>query len=305
MSTDGLRTVTIRSPGGALTAQFVPELNLVCASLQHRGTELLHPRGGLAAYAEGKTMGIPLLYPWANRLAGDIYAAAGKRVELPPADGRYARDPNGLPRHGALPRLLRWEVTAHDADAGTLAARMEWGAPVLLELYPFVHEVAVTARLRDGELAIETVVRATGEDSVPIAFGYHPYLTIAGVPRSEWEVGLGASQRLATDDLMIPTGATERLAARDFTLGQESWDAGLTGLSQPPRFSVAGGGRRLEVRFDEGYAAAQVYAPPGQDLIAFEPMTAPTNALVDGRGLTVVPPGGEYRAAFAVTVADN
>jgi hypothetical protein len=34
-------------------------------------------------------------------------------------------------------------------------------------------------------------------------------------------------------------------------------------------------------------------------------MTAPTNALISGDGLTVVPPGGEHRAAFSIAVADN
>jgi hypothetical protein len=34
-------------------------------------------------------------------------------------------------------------------------------------------------------------------------------------------------------------------------------------------------------------------------------MTAPTNALTDGRGLTLVAPGEEYRAAFSISVSDN
>ena len=34
-------------------------------------------------------------------------------------------------------------------------------------------------------------------------------------------------------------------------------------------------------------------------------MTAPTNALEDGNGLTVVAPGDEYRTAFSIAVTDN
>ena len=33
-------------------------------------------------------------------------------------------------------------------------------------------------------------------------------------------------------------------------------------------------------------------------------MTAPANALVSGRGLSVVQPGGEWRAAFRLRVED-
>jgi galactose mutarotase-like enzyme len=53
------------------------------------------------AYARnGKTMGIPLLYPWANRLAGFQYSLAGRTVHVPRDTNRVAVDQNGLPIHG-------------------------------------------------------------------------------------------------------------------------------------------------------------------------------------------------------------
>src|ERR1700750_3013616 len=80
---------------GELKATFVPQLGMIGASLTHRGEELLGQRNGLAAYeAKGSTMGIPLLYPWANRLAGLEYEAAGKRVTLDPESPRVRLDPN-------------------------------------------------------------------------------------------------------------------------------------------------------------------------------------------------------------------
>jgi aldose 1-epimerase len=48
-----------------------------------------------------------------------------------------------------------------------------------------------------------------------------------------------------------------------------------------------------------------VFAPEGQPFICFEPMTAPTNALVSGVGLRLVEPGDEYRTAFSIAVSDN
>jgi galactose mutarotase-like enzyme len=38
-------------------------------------------------------------------------------------------------------------------------------------------------------------------------------------------------------------------------------------------------------------------------VIAFEPMTAPTNALVSGRDLPLLEPGGSYEATFSITVS--
>ena len=53
--------------------------------------------------AAGATMGIPLLYPWANRLESFGYEAAGKTVSFPDDRALTDADPNGLPIHGAIP----------------------------------------------------------------------------------------------------------------------------------------------------------------------------------------------------------
>jgi aldose 1-epimerase len=45
-----------------------------------------------------------------------------------------------------------------------------------------------------------------------------------------------------------------------------------------------------------------VFAPPGRDLVCFEPMTAPVNALASGRELRWAAPGHKFRAAFALAV---
>src|ERR1700744_5340961 len=137
---EGFETVGIVSEGGALEAAFVHGATMLCQSLTHDGVQLLHAGRGVEAYAQrGKTMGIPLLHPWANRLARPGYTAAGKEVTLPAPEGRYGLDPNGLPIHGALPGLLRWEVL-DTGQRDTLSATLDWSGPELLELFPFVHE---------------------------------------------------------------------------------------------------------------------------------------------------------------------
>lgn len=296
-----MTAVSITSAGGETVARFEPEANLVCSSLRHRDGELLEVGDGVAAYAtRGATMGIPLLYPWANRLSRRGYEAAGRAVTLPAPEGRYALDPNGLPIHGALPGELRWEVDDHFADR--LLATLRWDGPRLLELFPFVHEVQVEAAVFEQGLALTTIVEATGSDPVPIAFGYHPYLRIPGSDRRGWQVDLGASEQLVLDERMIPTGEREPLARRDFLLGDESFDDAFIGLSDPAQFLVGDGETELSVSFEAGYGWAQMYAPAGRDFVCFEPMTAPTDALNRGEALTVIAPGERYRASFRVTV---
>jgi galactose mutarotase-like enzyme len=276
---------------------------MVCDSLTHDGTELLVLRRGLEAYAEArKTMGIPLLYPWANRLDHFGYEAAGKRVVFGEDDGRIGRDAQGLPIHGVLPRLLRWEA-AGQREGSAIEARLDWNAADLLELFPYRHEVRLQIDVADGELVVATTVRATGEDPVPVSFGYHPYLRIPDVSRTTWDIALDASKRLVLDERGIPTGEREPVRKREFKLGQTSWDDGFDGVVAPAEFSVTGDEMKLTVTFRAGYAFAQVFAPAEQEFISFEPMTATSDALNSGDGLRVLAPGAEHRAEFAVTIA--
>jgi aldose 1-epimerase len=102
---------------------------------------------------------------------------------------------------------------------------------------------------------------------------------------------------------MIPTGATEEVEPFSGPLGERTFDDGYAGAGDGTRFALAGGGRRIELAFAEGFRFAQVYAPASEDVICFEPMTAPTDALVSGRDLELVQPGDSRATAFAIRVA--
>ena len=108
--------------------------------------------------------------------------------------------------------------------------------------------------------------------------------------------------RLVTDDRQIPTGGKEPVRIEPGPLGDRTFDDGYTDLADPARFVLGGGGRAIVVEFVSGYPYAQVYAPEDDDVVAFEPMTAPTNALVSGQGLRLVPPGESRSATFSVSV---
>ena len=304
-----LQSVEVSS--AQLTAEFVPGAGMLCSSLRHEGAELLAQRGGVDAYAEhGSTMGIPLLYPWANRLAADSYPVDGGEVELPRSTPPLKFDANGLPIHGALPSCLHWELLEDGTDRDSagrggraqLCARLRWEAPELLAIFPFTHTLELRARVAGAELVVETSVYADGGVAVPIAFGFHPYLTIPGSDRRAWEVELPVRQRLLLDERMIPTGASEPFERRRFVLGDGGWDDAFAGLIEPPVFSLAGGTKRIEVRFLDGYSHAQVYSPAGESFVCFEPMSAPANALRSGDGLRCAGPGETFRAAFAIAV---
>jgi aldose 1-epimerase len=135
---------------------------------------------------------------------------------------------------------------------------------------------------------------------VPIAFGFHPYLRLPGVPRSEWLLKAPVAERLLLDERQLPTGEREPAEIAPGPLGSRTYDDAFLAPGGGAPFALRGGGRRIELRMGAGYPFAQVYAPADTDAVAIEPMTAPTNALVTGADLTSVDPGESFGASYAI-----
>jgi galactose mutarotase-like enzyme len=274
---------------------------MIATSLSDRGTELLGQRRGLEAYlSAGKTMGIPLLFPWANRLSAKTYDVDGETVTLAPDAYGVRPDNNGLPIHGLLAAYPGWQ--AEQVSDQKLTALLDFGAqPELLESFPFPHLVELTVELRDRTLTVTTTVTPTADKAVPLVYGYHPYLQLPGVPRPQWQIEMPAMRHLLVDDTGIPTGATAERPATAEPLGDTVFDDGFDAVDDGAVFAVSGGGRRLEVRFERGYPAAQVFAPAGETVICFEPMAAPTDALRRG-GYRCARPGQPDTTVFSINV---
>jgi len=286
---------------GDLEAVFLPGHGMLGASLLHRGVEMLRRVEDLdAAAANGSTAGIPLLHPWANRLAGSRYRAAGREVNLDPSSPLLHLDAHGLPMHGVPWSLLAWEPT--EARQDFLAARLEWTRSDLLSVFPFRHRLEMAATLRSDSLTIETTLVAGPDGPVPVSFGFHPYFGLPDFPRAQWRLELPAMRRLVLDPGGIPTGDEEPFDGLDAQLGELDFDDGFALMAEQASFSIAGAGLRISVEFLEGYPYAQVYAPKDKDYIALEPMTAPTSALTSGHGLGLVTPGGQFQAVFRIRV---
>jgi aldose 1-epimerase len=309
MSGPALETVHLRDQDAALEVSFVPAAGMLCCSLRHRGEELLAQNAGVAAYAQsGKTMGIPLLYPWANRLAGFDYSVAGRSVRLPHDPDRLRLDAGGLPIHGVIGGRLAWELEdAPDADGRSLTARLSWSEvhPELFEVFPFRHDLSYEARLDGGCLEIGLTVHACAADAVPLSFGFHPYLSLPDGVREQWLLDLPAMRALALDAQQIPIGSAQTMAAQHFELDGRDFDDGFDMVAEPARFRVTSAGRQVELTFVQGYPCAQVFAPSAGQFICFEPMTAPANALRSGDGLRMLAPGERFLARFSVAVSDS
>jgi aldose 1-epimerase len=296
----------VQLAAGELEASFLPRLGLLGASLRHRGEELLALPGGVDGYRGGHVTGLPLLAPWANRLPGRRYRAAGTEVDLEGLE--LQTDPGGLPIHGTLTAHPGWrlERLAAEADRAVLEASFDYGAyPELLAAFPFAHRLTVTATLGPDGLEVATGVAATSDRPVPVAFGWHPYLRLPDAPRATWRLLLPHRRHLELDDRGLPTGRSAAEPAEADPVGERTYDD-LYALGADPagrRLGLEAAGRRLLVGYDAGYDHAQVFAPPGTEFVCLEPMTGPTAALAAGT-TPLVAPGERFTATFSIRVED-
>ena len=148
-----------------------------------------------------------------------------------------------MPLHGLRTAAQGWEI--REQDAQRLAAARDFAG---IEAFPFDHRLEVVAELSERELTLTTTLTATGTRPVPIAFGYHPYLQLPGVPRAEWEITLPVGDRLLLDERLVPTGERAPAGSLDGPLGERTFDDGFTLDELRGPFVLAGGGRRIEVR---------------------------------------------------------
>ncbi len=311
-----LEAITLSSPDD-LSVTFIPSAGMVGSSLVHRGEEILGMRAGLGAYLEsGKTFGIPLLAPWANRLVADTFD--GTTLVTDGIAGAHL-DANGLPIHGLLAGCPDWVVTR--AQAANTDNNDQRGAYLVAELdfnaarpefpaWPFPHLLKIAVRLVGTTVQITTAVTATSEVAVPIAFGWHPYFAPPGSDRADWTVASPFTHHLVLDKRFVPTGEVERVPVSVAVLGDPQ--AGGITLDdlycEVPDGTTAwleGSQRRITLRYDSGYPYAVLFAPPDQALVAIEPMTAPTDPLAGNFPIRTAAPGQTAEAIYSIVVTES
>jgi galactose mutarotase-like enzyme len=294
--------ITLRA--GKYEAMFRPDLAMLCASLRHGGDEYVAWPRTVEEFRAGRATAIPLVHPWANRLAGDGYRAAGVDVSL--TGLTLSRDPNGLPIHG---NLFAAPFEVEHTNETRVVARLDYGAhPDKLRAFPFPHTVTVDARLHPTRgLNIVTQVDPTSDHAVPISFGWHPFVRLPTAPRAEWELRWPACEHVEVDTRVVPTGTrTPQIAQRE-PIAARTFDDHYA-LGPDRTFSISGGSgrsrRTLTLQFDPAYPFAQLFVSPASEFVAIEPMTAEIDAL--GRGAApLVEPGKRFQAAFNLAVTTS
>jgi len=273
--------------------------------------------------------GVPLLWPYANRLDEQAFYANGQKYTFDPSIGNTGR--GAIPMHGFLTAATAWKTIEVKADGKSawITSRLEFfRVPQYMKQFPFAHTLTMTYRVQEGALEVHTRIDSLSAEPMPVAIGFHPYFQLTDSPREEWHFSVAAKTHWLLDDRTLPTGQTEpitkilpdpqNVAVKDVTLDDIFTDLerdakglatmSLKGRTQQvdvvvgPKFktilvlSRTGGGRGRG-------AAPDPNAPPPRGTVAFEPMAGISNSMnLAQKGLykelQSIEPGGSWEESF-------
>jgi len=288
---------TLAGPGGA-EAEVWPALGFNVISW----LDVLYADPALFTGGRPTRSGVPVLFPFPNRIRGGRFAWAGVEYSLPLNDPVQKNAIHGYAcRHP-------WRVVGHGATdegawiTGEFLCSRDGG--YTRALWPADHAIKLTVRLGKGNLRLEAEVTNPDSVSLPFGLGYHPYFRLT--PEAMIEVPADRYWRLEDN---LPDGSLWPVdAARDLNrrrvLGELLLDDVLTAL--PVRAARLDGlieraqMGRVRMFCSPAFREMVVFTPPHRQAFCAEPYTCPTDAINlqargFGAGLIVLPPGGSWR----------
>jgi aldose 1-epimerase len=271
--------------------------------------------------------GVPLLWPYANRLDEQAFYANGTKYSFDTGLGNTGR--GAIPIHGFLTSAKDWKVVEAKADreGAWITSRLEfYRYPRYMTQFPFAHVLTMTYRLADGALEVRTTIENLSSEPMPVTIGFHPYFQLTDAPRDEWTLAIRARTHWLLNENTIPTGETqpitalvpnpEHVSVRDFP----ALDDVFTDLERDPRgratMTLRGKRQELDVVVGPNYRTMLVLtrtgggrrggAPPTTPTpgsVALEPMAGVSNAMnLAAKGLykdlQTIPPGGTWSESF-------
>jgi aldose 1-epimerase len=301
---EGVEVFALRGADGAV-AEVAPSLGNNCFAFSAGGAPVLEEVPFATFSARPTSYGIPVLFPFPNRVRDGRFTFGGERYEVDPPRHGFVRDkPWRVEEAGATEEAGAWLTSSFDAaDYPELTPAR----------FPSSFRLEVTYRLEGGRLSMETEARNTGARAMPLGFGIHPYFRLpargeVSVPaRRRWEL----AESLPTGRLLGVEGAYDLRGGR--SLEGLSLDDIYTGVEPDgdgrARCAVSDleRGTRTVVEFDASeFPHVVVYTPPApRRAVCVEPNTCPTDAFnLHARGVesNVITLGAGESATFTISL---
>lgn len=256
--------------------------------------------------------GVPIMYPWPNRIRDGRFTFAGREHHVPIA----SRGPHAI--HG-LTRERAWTVEeAGTDDLGAFCRALVMTRESADDVWPWRSRLTFEYRLHGRTLDMRAEAENLGDTPMPMGFGIHPWFDVpfgSSSTRGQMEVRAPASGFWALDQTLCTTGPVHPLSEGidlcDWTpIGEQFIDDVYTGLPLTDgRYTAEirdpANGRIVAVHADAAFREHVVFAPLHADVICLEPYTCTTDAFnLAARGLdsgrVVLDPGQIWHGSMAI-----
>lgn len=300
-------------------AEIVPGIGAQCFRFAwtHAGetVEIFRAPDRLETLREAPVQyGLPVLFPFPNRIAQGRFTFAERTVQLPITEPERGHAIHGL----VLDRP--WQVANFGADeeSAFVVCSFNWREHPELHVFPFPFQVEYTIRLTPVGLQTRFRATNTGDSLMPLGFGLHPWFTVplrpGGDPKA-CRIKAPVSYMRELEDL-LPTGRLvtpekKRDLRQGIHLGELLFDHAYTGIDGAEYWDAIytdpQAGLKIIVRSRLNLQDLVVYTPPDHSAVCLEPYSCATNAFnleAEGisAGMQTLAPGETWETAVDILV---
>ena len=269
-----------------------PGFGFNCIRWQVHGQDLLFHAADWSENPLPTRSGVPILFPFPNRIRNGLFVHRGRSYQLPKNDSTHA---NSI--HGFSPRN-QWRVVGYGAKTNEAWVHADFRitseAPEAAGLWPGDGILSVIYRLMPEALRIEMRVKNLGDSPFPFGVGLHPYFRLPvtdadcsryvlhAPARSIWpleaNLPVGAKQPVADE---LNWNRPRMLAGTQLDtvygdLGVLRTDGeGLLLRASLGHDEHAG---QIEVWTSEDFRESVLFTPPHRKAVCIEPYTCVTDA---------------------------
>jgi aldose 1-epimerase len=314
-----MEPVVIRDAESGSSAKIAPQLGFNCyeftAIVAGKPVSVLAAADDFISGGQKPSHhGIPLLFPFPNRIAGGKYQWAGKQYCMPL--DQVANDGAGNAIHGfCLDRP--WRVIDQGENYVIGQFQLSLDAPDRLKFWPADFCIEVRYEVAGSNLKSEIRIINPDEKDLPWGFGTHSYFQLPLSDDSEPQHCL--LQAAASEEWLLnnclPTGekrpvSPEKDLREGLYYGSTKFDDVQTGLpadAKEHEFLIIDEKAGIQVAqvCDGIFRELVVFTPPWATAVCMEPYTCLTDAInLENRGVDVgwrtLAPGEEFKMSIEI-----
>ena len=170
--------------------------------------------------------------------------------------------------------------------------------------FPFTFTVVINLDRHKCELNLQ--VQNSGQNSMPIGLGWHPYFTL-GDSINDCSLCITKCKKIEVNERLLPTGKKSKFDdySKPKVIGEEKFDTAFLFEKDADFTSVTLENDEYKLRYfqetrDQKFSYLQVYTPDDRNSIAIEPMSCNIDGFNNKEGLRVLAPGKKFKARCGV-----